>query len=147
MYNQREHQQKASLVYPEISEKMFTDLDEKAVTELAKAIFLKLPNYRSEVIKILLENKKTQNKMVTTLIGIIKNIDTLELIECTFNAKENNWISENIPASGASKKFFILKVLDLIYENIVNCIYKDESFLIGKFNYDNFFKITMEPNL
>ena len=55
VYHQRDHQQqKAPLVYPEVSENMFADLDEKAVTELAKGIFLKLPNYRSEAIRVLL---------------------------------------------------------------------------------------------
>ena len=90
---------------------MFNDLDEKAVIELAKSIFLNIPSYKSEAIKILLENKKTQKMMVTTLISTIKDIENLTLIECTYNAKDSKYVSDSVPASGASKKSFILKVL------------------------------------
>ena len=67
--------------------------------------------------------------MITTLIAAIKNIDSLELIECNYNSKEQKWAVEHLPASGASRKFFIIKTLDILFENSINCIYKDEDFL------------------
>ena len=94
---------------------MFDTINENASVEIAKSIFLKIHNYRNEVIRILLENKKTQKRMITTLIAAIKNIDNLELIECNYNSKEQKWAIENLPPSGASRKFFIIKTLDLIF--------------------------------
>jgi hypothetical protein len=48
--------------------------------ELLKSIFLRIPNYKSEALRIVLENKSTQQCAITTLISTIKDIENVELI-------------------------------------------------------------------
>lgn len=103
------------MIYPDLDEKIFSPLDPNVASELLKSIFLRLPNYKNEPLRSVLENKSTQQVAITTLISTIKNIENVEMIEHNYNEKEKKWELSFIPATVASGKLFISKILDTIH--------------------------------
>lgn len=112
-------------------------------------MLVRIQKFRVEGIKVLLENKKTQKYTINTLISYIKNIQQVNLINCTYNKEKKEWVTDQIRPDGAVRQVFIKEILDLINEHLVNCPYRDEKFLIGKYPYSNYFgkEIDVNPDL
>ena len=102
-------------------------------------MLVRIHKFRVEGIKVLLENKKTQKFTVNTLISYIKNIRDVTLTNCTFNKDKKEWVADEMAPEGAVRQIFIKEILDLINEHLVNCPYRDDEFLTGKYPYHNYF--------
>ena len=57
-------------------------------------MLVRIQKFRVEGIKVLLENKKTQKYTINTLISYIKNIQQVNLINCTYNKEKKEWVTD-----------------------------------------------------
>lgn len=79
------------LVYPDLSADNFPHVDEATAVNIARTPLFKIGKFKLEAFKILLENKKTQEQAINTLVAYLKNIDDISIVECTYNNNTNAW--------------------------------------------------------
>ena len=128
-----------NLVYPDLPESLFPDISEEAAARISKTVLLRFQKSKVEGIKVLLENKKTQRHTINTLISYIHNISEVTLVNFSYSKEKKEWKRDEAIPSGAMRKIFIEDIMELINDHLVNCPYKDASFLTHKYPYNNYF--------
>jgi hypothetical protein len=105
-----------------------------------------IPQFPLQVYRILLENKRTQQAAVTTLISYLKNTDKINMISCSYDKERRVWEQQSTAVEGSNREYFVGEVFSLIEEHLEACIYSDKDFLVGKSSYKNYSGLEVPVN-
>ena len=144
MQRSRSKKPKKPSVYPEINASMFETVPEAAVQAALNILYWSFPkNYKSLLVQSLLENKRMQSKIITTLLYILRNpLGTKEFPNEVSYFKDDKAVDRDIKSPTSIVQANILSVLlDLLSSSP----YKDNKLMKEKMSYEGLNGIRLEP--
>jgi|JI61114C2RNA_FD_contig_101_135354_length_8705_multi_3_in_0_out_0_15 hypothetical protein len=139
----RSKKPKKPAVYPEINASLFEPVSEEAVKAALNILYWSFPkNYKPLLVQSLLENKRMQPKIITTLLYILRNpLNTKEFPNEVSYFKDDKAVDRDIKSPTSIVQGNILSVLlDLLGSSP----YKDSKVMKEKISYEGLNGIRLE---